>query len=93
MAESPGKAKARSYTNVHSISRGTSAPPKCTGVSKDRKYHPVNLCLLTSGNEILTEFSAQTGIMHLILSHITETPFLAFQEAPKAVSLICWTLT
>lgn len=83
MADSTRKAKARSYTAVHSRSSGTSAPPTWTGVSKDMKYHHVNLCLLTMGKEILTEFSAQTGITHLILSHNHWNPLSGFSRGPE----------
>lgn len=39
------------------------------------------------GNGIPAKFSALTGIVHLIILHITETPFLAFQELLKVLSL------
>lgn len=62
-------------------------------MSEDMRYCHVSFCLLTVGDEIQTEFSALTGITHLILLHSPKTPFLAFQETLKVISLLCWTLT
>lgn len=53
------------------------------------KYYHVSLCWISIGNAILTKFSALTGIIYLILLHIAETPFLAFQELLKGLSLVC----
>lgn len=57
------------------------------------KYYTVRLCLLTIGDEILTEFSALTGIIHLVLLLRAVTPYLALQETLKALSLIGWAST
>lgn len=46
------------------------------------KYHHVRLHVAIIGNGIPTKFSVLTGLMHLILLHITE-PLSGFLGAPE----------